>query len=1101
VVSGELVTVVFVDVERSTELLVDVGDASGIAAVDAVLDVAREHVTAYGGREVKSLGDGLMLVFPAPRQAVTFAVAVQRGLLGRTPAVRVGINTGEVVASSQDPVGEAVNAAARIAAKAAGGEVLISDVVRQLVGTVPGVRFVDRGRSRLKGFPDRWRLFAATGAEAGVEPAPVFGRDAELDAVDRLLDGLSRGSGSTLVLEGEAGIGKTHLAAAAAMRAASAGVRVVRSGADELDHDRPGRITMALAEDVGVSLQALLGDVERLGGTRGFAITEAMTNAIEDLSTKRPVLVVVDDLQWADELSLRGLASFIRRTTPLPVGVIVTMRPSPRPPLLERMLAALPEATTRRLHLHGLHDAAVTAMVATVTGAPPGPRLAALVAGASGNPLYVTELLRALEEDSELHVRGGVAEVDDMTLPATLRHTVLRRLASLPADSVELLRIASLLGRDFSLGDLATVTGRRVVDVAAHLRAAVDAAVLSGEGDMLSFRHDLIRDAVYDDITAPIRRDLHAAAGRSLAAAGAPVLQVARQLSLGARPGDALAVEWLERAGYETMRLDLASAVLLLQQALALAGDSWSGRDRVEAALLEPLASCGRLAEARALGAELLDRGIDSTHEFAVRQGLAVVSTLGGDLTAAATDAMAAADVPGAPPGAAAVMRCLEANISLLTGRPPADVQAAAEQALAAVDGAGGSAADLACVAHQSLASVAGVEGRYEVGADHARIARRLLFRGGITTRGFLIPEVWEATFLLYTDRFDDAIAAYAIASARAERRGELSLLVQTHTAVGMIHLLAGRWDDASSEIEAALAVTRETGNNAHDVACHALLAKLAVARGDAKGAEAALLAGRTALSEGRHLFGVDVLLWVEATVLEHGGDAAGALALLAAVWEQTATLRGLVQYRNVGPPLARLARAQGDVDLSRTVADEMRCIAARTDAPSAVAAALRTHGLAHDDAGALVRAVETYRTSPRRLDLAEACEDAALALLRAGDQSTARRLLDEAALIHIECGATAELARIDSIQRGHGIRHRRRGPAPARQGWEALSPTEGRVVELVTEGLSNPQIGARLFISRRTVETHISHIFRKLDVASRAQLAAFAASHRHGGA
>jgi class 3 adenylate cyclase len=161
--SARLVTVVFVDVERSTELLIERGDAEGTAVIDAVLDAVGAQVEPHGGRLVKSLGDGMMVVFPAPRQAVSFAVAVQQALAGTLPQVRIGVNTGEVVDERDDPVGEAVHAAARITAKAAGGETLVSDVVRQLVGSMPGLRFVDRGRKRLRGFPERWRVFELRG--------------------------------------------------------------------------------------------------------------------------------------------------------------------------------------------------------------------------------------------------------------------------------------------------------------------------------------------------------------------------------------------------------------------------------------------------------------------------------------------------------------------------------------------------------------------------------------------------------------------------------------------------------------------------------------------------------------------------------------------------------------------------------------------------------------------------------------------------------------------------------------------------------------------------------------------------------------------------
>ncbi|MDZ4825215.1 MAG: LuxR C-terminal-related transcriptional regulator [Actinomycetota bacterium] len=1084
-----LVTVVFLDVERSTELLVERGDVAGRAAVEGVLAVARERIEPYGGTEVKSLGDGLMLTFPAPRQAVTFAVTVQRALVGRSPALRVGINTGEIAGAPGDPVGEAVNAAARIAAKAAGGEVLVSDVVRQLVGTVPGVRFDDRGRSRLKGFSERRRLFAAAGTETEPDPVATFGRVTELDAIDAMLDAARSGTSGALVLEGEAGIGKTHLARAAHVRATAAGFAVVTAGADELEHDQPGRVVVGLASALGIPLDALLTDADHTGGTRGFALTEAVTNAIEDRAAATPVLVVVEDLQWADDLSVRGLATLSRRVRPLSVAILATLRPTPRPALVDQLLGVLRDTGAQHFRVSGLDATSVTAMTATLVGAPPGPRLAARLDGTAGNPLYVTEYLRVVDEEATLTVRGGIAEVDDDALPAGVRESVLRRLTSLSTASVEMLRLASLLGREFTLTDLATVAGRRVVEVAADLRPPVDAAVLSGAGETLSFRHDLVRDAVYDDIAPAIRRDLHAAAGRALATAGAPVLQVARQMELGARPGDSEAIEWLERAAHDTLRLDLASAVSLFERACALGPDT-DTQIRLDTALLEPLAAVGRIDDARAIGRALLDGAVDARTGFVVRRGIAVASTVSGDLATAVADYAHAADAPGATPDDVAAVRCLEANIALLTGRAAAAVTAVAEQTLAHAARDAMHADELACIAHQTLALTAGAEARFEAGAEHARASRRLLFRDEIPTRGFLIPEVWEATFLLSMDAFDDAVAAYAAAANRAERRGELTLLVQTHTAVGFVHLLCGRWDDAVSEIEAGVAIADETGNRAHDIGCNAILAQIALARGDDTRAESALATADAALRAGRHLFGVELFACVVASKTA-AEDPAAALALLRGAWTATEHLRGLVQYRTIGPALAGLAVSEGDATTARTVADEMARLADASGVASAFAAARRTDGLANNDADTLVDAVHQYRETPRRVDLAAACEEAARALLAADRQAEAVGLLEEAAALHVAFGAAHDLARVDASLRALGVSRRRRGPAAATHGWDALSPTERRVVDLVAQGLGNPRIASALYISRRTVETHVSHIFRKLAVTSRAQLAA----------
>ena len=1088
-----MITVAFVDVERSTELLVQLGDVEGLAAVASVLAVVRERIEPYGGREVKTLGDGLMLVFPAPRQAVAFAVASQRALLDLFPRVRIGVNAGEVTRSADDPVGESVNAAARIADRAAGGDVLVSDVVRQLVGTLPGVRFIDRGRVRLKGFPDRWRLFAAEGIEAAPEPPSVFGRVPELAALGWLLDARSAGTGRTLVLEGEAGIGKTHLVETARCMAVTSGLKVVAAGADELELDRPGRLLLGWAAELGASLTGLLAPSEE--GSRGYAVIEAVGDALENAAAESPIVVVAEDLQWADELSLRGLASIARRLSSLPTALLVTLRPSPRPPLLERVLAALEPSSARRLVLEPLDDVAVTALTAALTGAPPGATLSGRVAGAAGNPLYVIELLRALEEDGALQVRGGAVDVDDRTLPPTLRDTIVRRLSALPGETVEVLRVASLLGREFALNDLATVIGRPVVVVASQLRAPVEMALLSGATDTLSFRHDLIREAVYDDIAPAIRRDLHTAAGRALADAGAPVAEVAQQFALAARPGDVVAVEWLERAAIATLVLDLPTAVSLFEQALALADIDWEGRTRLEVELLEPLASCGRIDEARALAKTLLDRGVDDEYEFLVHRALAVVSAVAGDIAAAVAENEATAALAETPAGQAAFLRCLAANMSLITGRSVAEVRPIAERALDEAQALGADDVGLACVAHQTLAMAAGIEGHYREATDHARTSRRLLSANALREGGFLIPDMWEAAFLLNRDQLDEAIAGFTRAGHRATRLGRASLLTQSHFGICGVHYLAGRWDDAVSESEAAIAVAHETGNHAQLAGSHAVLALVALGRGDVRGAETAVADGHQALNEGGHLFGVELLLWAQARLLEARNEPAAALGVLAAAWDRTASLRGVLQWRNLGPDLVRLAIAAGDRQRAQHAADDMHELATAASTHSATGAASRARGLADDDPGLVVEAVEHYRQTPRLPELAATCEDAGRMLLRHDQRDGAIAVLNEAAAIYLDCCATADVARIDSVLRAHNVRRRRHGPAAATHGWEAISPTERKVVELVAQGLSNPQIGATLFISRRTVETHLAHVFRKLDVASRAQLAAYVAA------
>ena len=208
-------------------------------------------------------------------------------------------------------------------------------------------------------------------------------------------------------------------------------------------------------------------------------------------------------------------------------------------------------------------------------------------------------------------------------------------------------------------------------------------------------------------------------------------------------------------------------------------------------------------------------------------------------------------------------------------------------------------------------------------------------------------------------------------------------------------------------------------------------------------------------------------------------------------VWDQTAHLRHFYGSRARALTATRLAVLTGSLDRAKYLASSAEEAATRSPVLTAQATALHCRALADQDTGPLLEAVVLLRASPFTPMLAAACEDAAILLLDDGQRSRARELLDEAASLLSGHGAEGDLRRVRDLQRRAGARvPRRRDPRPA-FGWEALTPTELTVSGLVAEGRSNPEIGERLCISRRTVETHVAHVFRKLAIASRAELAA----------
>jgi len=222
------VTVLFTDVEGSTGLTTSRGDEAARDVLRAHEELVRQQVQEHDGREVKAIGDGFMVAFGSARKAVACAVGIQRALeehsrgqpQGDQVRVRMGLNTGEVVRERDDLFGETVNAAARIAAKAKGGQVLISEATKGVLGRAQDVQIVDRGRFRLKGFPERWRLFEvvwqeeppASTAPLLVERTPFVGREAERAELRRCLDQVAGGHGALVMIGGEPGVGKTRLA-------------------------------------------------------------------------------------------------------------------------------------------------------------------------------------------------------------------------------------------------------------------------------------------------------------------------------------------------------------------------------------------------------------------------------------------------------------------------------------------------------------------------------------------------------------------------------------------------------------------------------------------------------------------------------------------------------------------------------------------------------------------------------------------------------------------------------------------------------------------------------------------------------------------------
>ena len=914
---------------------------------------------------------------------------------------------------------------------------------------------------------------------------------------------------AVVLMEGEPGIGKSRLLAEALEDARSAGMQVALGRAEELERTRPfGVITRTLGCAGSPAEPRRAGIAELLatgGGTATatvssdpglqFRAVDALIDLVEDLALEQPLVVGVDDLQWADPSSLLTLGTMGRRLAYAPVALIGCFRPAPASAELERVVDSLREAGARRLTLRPLAEDAVARLVADAIGSEPGPELLAGAAGAAGNPLFVTELVAAMAEEGTLRVAGGRADVAEMTLPPTLRLTILRRISFLPGGTLQALQAASILGSAFSLTELSVVTGRPAAELSVALMVAVRAGVLEDDGARLRFRHDLIRDAAYEDLPESVRRGLHREAGQRLAASGAPARQVAGQMARGAAPGDAEAITWLASAAREAAPSSPDVAADLLGQAAELTSRQDPGRDR----LLAELAGTQiwtSLADAEATCRAVLGRGHDPAAEGPARFVLGHALIGQGRTGEGLAELERTQQSPGltGPERARAQAWAAMARLSLgdLTGAASAaeDARSAAAGDPLATSMAMLTLADVAEWSGHLRAALEIIDGAVRFADESpARLGHRYPLHAA---RGHILMEL---------DRFAEARQTLEAGRRAGEELGVRWHLNEFHDILALGCYLTGEWDDALAELEAGAELAGQTGEAFTFILGQSVQALIEFHRNDLRGAAETTETAVGQLADTGPRYRTHWAMWARALQLEAGGQTGAALAALSEVWQHCAHGGLALEYPVIGPDLVRLTLAAGDRDRALDVVGEVEEVAARNDVAWLRGTALRCRGLAFDDPEALLAAVDVYTAGPRPLELALTCEEAAAAVTRRGQRDRACGLLEQAAASCERLGAARDLARVDAALRSLGVRHRRQGTRgrPA-SGWRSLTATELTVANLVAEGLSNPRIGERLYVSRRTVQTHLAHIFAKLNLSSRAELAAEVSRRHHMG-
>jgi DNA-binding CsgD family transcriptional regulator len=347
-----------------------------------------------------------------------------------------------------------------------------------------------------------------------------------------------------------------------------------------------------------------------------------------------------------------------------------------------------------------------------------------------------------------------------------------------------------------------------------------------------------------------------------------------------------------------------------------------------------------------------------------------------------------------------------------------------------------------------------------------------------------LLLQINKAVMLGCLDQYEQAFAAAGQARHLADQVGTAIRLAQAHSALGQLLFQTGRWDDAMAEVEILPENLKSPGTACCDLG---IAAVVSFHRGEVGAARRHLAAAAPHAERLGHRL-ITSLALARSLDSEHDGALPEALAALTdAADGNTEEL----EIEDLLPDAVRLAAQTGDTGTARSLASQAAALAAESDIPHRQANALYCRGLLDHDAPRLLAAAERYGEAGRPLLSAKALEAAAGHFVDTGDRGEARAAFTSAVEVYTSLGAATDVAQLQAMFRAHGIR---RGPHAkhrrARSGWDSLTATEIKIAAFVEEGLSNPEIAARLLLSRRTVATHVSHILKKLDVHSRTDIA-----------
>lgn len=899
--------------------------------------------------------------------------------------------------------------------------------------------------------------------------SPLLGtRRAVIDDIVAALELAAGGIGPrTLVLTAGPGSGKTHTLR---RLVSTIGLATRWASADELSWRQPYAVAAALLD---VAIPAPV--------PANFDTT--LDAAVDSLCAREPHLLVIDDAHNADAGSLEFLARIAAAAQDLPLVILLARRHLPARELLTRLLT---RPLVREWQLPAMDSADLEVLTHHLLGAWPDEHLARLVNRSGGNPMHARALLDDLRSRGEVVIEGERATVGDNGTAAasTSLHTAIRhQLALLDDTSRALVQKLAVWGGPATLGELAALDHAPPSALVGAAQTAIDAGIIAtARTGAMNFTHDMYADVAYEGLDPALRSVLHTAIARHHDAAGHRQM-VAHHL-LEAGTGDVAVADAVTRAQEELVHVP-AVAVDLLDTAARQSPGAFSPIRTLELDLATALARSGQLARSAEVAAQGLSKATDVTTVAGLHRIL-LFTLIAQGKSAQVLDMIAATMQLPVDAETRAVLLDLERYVGILDGGAPIRSEPFTFAGLGTVSELVTEALRLFLSGH----SVAGLE-----------LALEASRREGESNAGPQLStsaDVWPPFIEHHVHGPAAAAALFDRAIGLRADRGAAWMTAYHDFTQGGIAMTRGRLDDAAATIDTGLERAAAADMGWTSIA-EGARTMIDVFRGDFSSAATRL--DRLAISGLPNQFGLPVLDHAQAVLLEAQRKLRPAAATAHQTWRHATDLGLYGWLPSLAVDCARIAHRTNDSSLADAITTALAVAPLPWPdggrGPIVLAQALCI-GTPEEITSAAVSCALTAHEQEHLINEVLGWEEAACAAAASGDKSAARQYARSALLLTQNMGATALSTRITSRLRALGLRldaHTvRQRP---RSGWDSLTRTEVTIAELVAAGLNGAEISDKLFISQRTVQTHVSHALTKLDLRTRVELAAFTVARR----